>query len=297
MARVSIIIPSRNEQFLPNTIDDLLTKATGDVEVIGVLDGYWPDPPLPNHDRLTLIHRSKSRGMRDAINSAAAIATGQYLLKADAHCMFGQGYDEILQADCDENWVAVPTRKRLDAENWCIQNVGKPDIDYLYLSYPDDPNDFGGPGLNGKLWKQKNQDESLRGDLVTDLMSAQGSCWFMHRDYFYKLELLDDANYGTFANEFQEIGLKCWLSGGHVVRNKKTWYAHLHKGKRYGRGYSLHNSTLNQGATYTKKWMTPGLAWDKQTLPLSWLIERFWPVPSWTQDTLNQLKEHEDSVN
>jgi len=115
----------------------------------------------------------------------------------------------------------------------------------------------------------------------------------MLRDYFYELELMDEASYGTFWNEFQEIGLKCWLSGGRVIRNKRTWYAHLHKGKKYGRGYHLGKSTLVQGATYTRKWMTPGLAWDKQTLPLSWLIERFWPVPSWTQEGLDKLKEHE----
>ena len=293
MAKVSVIIPSRNEQFLPKTIDDLFAKATGEIEVIAVLDGYWPAPPLANRDGLVLIHRSKPQGMRSGINAAAAIATGEYLMKVDAHCMFGEGYDEILQADCGRDWVAVPRRKRLDAENWCVQDVGKPDIDYIYLSYPDDPKDWGGPGLNGKLWNARNKDLALRDDMVVDLMSAQGSCWFMHRDYFYELELMDEASYGTFWNEFQEIGLKCWLSGGRVVRNKRTWYAHLHKGKRYGRGYHLSRSVLAQGATYTKRWMTPGLAWDKQTLPLSWLIERFWPVPSWTQEGLDKLKEHE----
>ena len=293
MAKVSIIIPSRNEQFLPQTVDDIFTKATGEIEVIAILDGYWPDPILKDRPNLIIIHRGAAQGMRSAINSAAAIASGTYLLKCDAHCMFGEDFDEILQADCEENWVAVPRRKRLDAENWCIQDVGKPDIDYCFLSYPDDPNDFGGPGLNGKLWKERNRDGGLRDDLIVDLMSAQGSCWFMPRDYFYQLELMDDASYGTFWNEFQEIGLKCWLSGGRVIRNKKTWYAHLHKGRKYGRGYHLGKSTLNQGAKHTKKWMRFGEAWDKQTLPLSYLIERFWPVPSWTEEGLIKLKEQE----
>lgn len=293
MAKVSVVIPARNEQFLPQMVDDLFAKATDDVEVIVTLDGYWPDPILEDRPNLVLIHRGRPQGMRAGINSAAAIATGEYLMKTDAHCMFGEGYDEILQADCKADWVAVPRRKRLDAENWCIQDVGKPDIDYVFLSYPDDPKDFGGPGLNGKLWNEKNQDATLRREMIVDLMSAQGSCWFMHRDYFYQLELMDEASYGIFWNEFQEIGLKCWLSGGRVIRNKRTWYAHLHKGKRYGRGYFLGKSTLKQGATHTMKWMTPGAAWDKQTLPLSWLIEKFWPVPTWTQEGLDKLKEQE----
>lgn len=293
MSKVSVLIPSRNEQFMPNTVADIYAKASGEIEVIVVLDGYWPDPILEDRPGLIIVHRGEARGMRASINAAAAIATGKYLMKCDAHCMFGPGFDEILQADCEADWVAVPTRKRLDAENWCVQDVGKPDIDYIYLSYPDDPNDFGGPGLNGKLWDNKNKDESLRGDLIVDLMSAQGSCWFMQRDYFYELELMDEASYGTFWNEFQEVGLKCWLSGGRVIRNKKTWYAHLHKGKKYGRGYHLGKSTLKQGAAYTKRWLTPGLAWHKQTLPLSWLIEKFWPVPTWTQEGLDKLKEVE----
>ena len=73
--------------------------------------------------------------MRNAINSAAAIAKGKYLLKTDAHCMFGEGFDEILKAECDDDWVVIPRRKRLDAENWAIQDVGKPDVDYEYLSF------------------------------------------------------------------------------------------------------------------------------------------------------------------
>lgn len=284
MSKVSILIPSRNEQFLAPTVDDVFAKATGDIDVIVNLDGYWPDPPLKDRPGLQIVHHPEPIGMRPGINACAEFATGEYLMKLDAHCLLDAGFDEALQADCDEDWVAVPRRKRLDAENWCIQDVGKPDIDYIYLSYPDDPNDFGGKGLNGKLWNAKNQNESLRGDLIVDLMSAQGSCWFMHKAYFYELELMDAESYGTFWNEFQEIGLKCWLSGGRVVRNKKTWYAHLHKGKRYGRGYSLRRSLLKQGATHTNKWLRMGEAWHKQTLPLSWLIEKFWPVPSWPED-------------
>ena len=45
--RVSVIIPSRNERFLTKTVIDLLAKAQGDIEIIAVLEGYWPDPPLP----------------------------------------------------------------------------------------------------------------------------------------------------------------------------------------------------------------------------------------------------------
>lgn len=288
---LSIIIPSRNEKFLQNTIKSLLENAKGEIEIIAVLDGYWPDPQLEDDKRVILLHRGESRGMRNGINSAVSIARGKYIMKIDAHCMVSEGYDIALTKDLEKNWVAVPTRKRLDAENWCIQDVGKPDIDYVYLGAPNDEADFGGPGLNGKTWEHKNRDKSLKDKKIDDLMSAQGSCWIMHKDYFYELELMDEDSYGSFWNEFQEIGLKCWLSGGRVIRNKNAWYAHLHKGKKYGRGYFLSKSSVNQGAEHTRKWLEYKKAWDKQTLPLSWLIEKFWPVPTWTEDMVKKLKD------
>jgi len=280
---VSVVIPARNERFLQNTIDDLLAKSQGEVEIIAVLDGYWPDPALRDDPRLKIIHRGEAKGMRDAINSAVAVSNGEFILKADAHTMWDEGWDVKLVADCEADWVVVPRRKRLDAENWRIQELGKVDIDYHYLSYPSDPNDYGGKGLNGKPWDERNKRTDEYPE-IDDLMSAQGSAWFMKKDYFYELELMDEASYGKFWNEFQEIGLKAWLSGGRVVVNKKTWYAHLHKGKKYGRGYTLNENWLQQGREYTLKWMKMGKAWHKQKYPIEWLVQKFAPVPGWPQE-------------
>lgn len=288
MPEVSVIVPSRNERFLQPTLIELLSKARGDIEVLVILEGYWPQPPLLNDDRLILIHNGQPEGLRAAINTGAALAKGKYLLKIDAHCMLDEGYDLKLAEDCEDDWVVVPRRKRLDAEKWAVQEVNKPDIDYMYLSYPDDPQDFGGAGLNGKVWEERNKDKQLSQVLIDDLMSAQGSCWFMEKEYFYQLELMDDEHYGTFWNEAQEIMLKTWLSGGRCIVNKKTWYAHLHKGKKYGRGYNLDFSQLNIGAEHTKKWIH-NAAWDKQELPFEWIIDKFWPIPGWPDNWREQL--------
>lgn len=276
---VSVIIPSRNEEFLQKTINDILFKAKGDIEIIAILDGYWVDTPI-NDPKVIYLHRGQPRGMRSAINSGVAIAKGKYILKCDAHCLFDEEFDLKLIADCKPNWVVVPRRKRLDAPNWRIQDVGKPDVDYEYLSYPGKNGNWES-GLHGKVWDARARDRAKI--LIDDNMSAQGSCWFMHKDYFHELELEDEENYGTFNHEFQEIGLKCWLSGGRVVTNKKTWYAHLHKNKQMGRGYTLDGKQLEKGTAYTNRWLT-NTAWHKQTLPFSWLIEKFWPVPDWPED-------------
>lgn len=281
MSLVSIVIPARNEQFLQRTIEDLLEHAEEEIEIIVNLDGYWPDP-LFEHPQVRYIHKGEAQGMRQGINSCVAIARGEYIMKIDGHCMVDQGFDTKLKADIEDNWVVIPRRKRLDAENWTIQDVGKPDVDYNYLSFPDDPADFGGPGLNGRIWTQKALDR--KDVLIDEELSFQGSCWFMKKSYFEFLELMDHENWGPFWNEAQEIGFKTWLSGGKVMRNKKTWYAHLHKGKKYGRGYHLPSEWSTQGATYANRWLFEDKMWHKQIYPLSWLIERFMPMPTWPEN-------------
>lgn len=260
----SAIIPARNEPYLHQTIRSLLDNSQGDIEIIAVLDGYWPDEALIDDSRVKFIHKGASEGMRPALNSAAAAATGDYLLKSDAHCLFAAGYDVQLAKECEDNWVVVPRRYRLDVEKWEIIEDGRPPIDYMYLT----------PELHGKIWHRPDLDDRK----VDDLMSSQGSCWFMRRGYYDDLELLDVEQYGSFFNEFQEIGLKCWLSGGEVKVNKKTHYAHWHKTE--GRGYAMGRSLKDKGEAGTQKWLD-GTGWHKQIYPIGWLVDRFGPVPGW----------------
>jgi len=282
MAKVSVVIPARNEQFLPQTVADLFAKATGDVEVIVVLDGYWPDPPLKDHPNLILIHRSCAQGMRPAINAAASIAKGDYLMKCDAHCMFAEGFDEILQADCDDDWIVVPRRYSLDPENWIRKK--KSPIDYHYLSYPFLEGNDG--ALHGRWWRERGKE---RADIsIDDEMTSQGSCWFMSRQHWDRLGVLQVEGYGDFIQEFQEIGCKTWLGGGAVKVNKNTWYAHLHKGKTYGRGYFISKRSWHEGLAYsTDLWLNN--RWEGRIHDFEWLIDKFWPVPTWPDDWRQQL--------
>jgi hypothetical protein len=93
---------------------------------------------------------------------------------------------------------------------------------------------------------------------------------------------LDDRveTYSTFAQEPQEIGLKYWLGGGAIKINKKTWYAHLHKGKQYGRMYKEDYHTVASHNWSAKHWMNneePGMIHD-----MSWFVnEKFPGMPTW----------------
>jgi len=275
MAKVSIIIPTRNEVFLVPTVKELLEKASGEIEVIVYLDGYWPNPPLPNDPRIIAIHRSMPKGMREGINTGVGVATGKYVMKIDGHCIIGEGYDEILQKDCDDDWMVIPRRYSLDEDNWCRREERMP-VDYEYLRYPFyKPDEI---GIHGTVWTERTRENTEL--LIDDNMAFQGSCWFMPKKYFLYLGGLSEEGYGTFIGEPQEIGNKVWLLGGRLITNKKTWYAHLHKGKKWGRGYFMNKNETNYGNLYSVDY------WYNDRLPnkihnFEWLIDKFWPVPSW----------------
>ena len=288
--KVSAIVPSRGEParqelFLNQTVSDLLSKARGDLEVIVVADGYWPNPPLPTDKRLKVLHRGKALGMRPAINTAVQIATGDYILKSDSHCLWDEGYDvKLIQAYHEDNWIVVPRRYALDPENWCIEK--RPDnkypIDYHKLVEPFHAYGDSNPGLHGTEWRER-RDARTHIEL-DDELSSQGSGWFMSRKCWDWLGPQDVAHYGNFVHEFQEMGLKCWLGGGAVKVFKGTYYSHLYKGARYGRMYTLSDSNHGNGVQFcTWFWMTDQ-PFKARVHNLKWLIEKFAPVPTWPDD-------------
>ena len=97
---LSIVIPSYKDPLLHKTIDSLLENAEGEIEIIPVLDGYWPARPIKNDERVRVLHLGKNRGMRGAINAGIAISRGEHLMRTDEHCAFGKGYDRILTETC-----------------------------------------------------------------------------------------------------------------------------------------------------------------------------------------------------
>ena len=93
MTDLSVLIPARNEMWLRRTVEDVLSNIRGNTEVIVVLDGAWAEPQLVPHERVTVIHRPESIGQRAATNEAARVSTAKYVMKLDAHCMVGEGFD------------------------------------------------------------------------------------------------------------------------------------------------------------------------------------------------------------
>ncbi len=288
-SKVSVIIPSRNEIFLNKTIGGLLASAKGDIEIIAVLDGYWPSetkrsswstPVTIEDPRVIYLHLGKVVGMRKAINAGVAISRGEFVMKCDAHCLFDEGFDVKLSSDCAENWVIIPRRYSLDAENW-KRDDNRPVRDYHYLCYPE-PGKEHDEGMHGVEWLERGSERLDPKYDIDDTMSFQGSCWFMHKTWFNEFLKGMDENeiYGGWAQEPTEIGNKTWLGGGEVKVNKKTWYAHLHKGKAYGRGFKWDEKQIIEGHNYAANYWMNNL-WAERIHDIDWLVDKFKPVPTW----------------
>ena len=219
MELVSVIIPARRERFLNHTIQGIKDNFRGDYEIIVTLDGH----DAKRQKDVTYILNGEFKGMRTAINQAVAKAKGKYLMKLDAHCMLDEGIDKKLVKEHKHNWVQIPRRKRLNAHKWYLIKDGRPDIDYMYIA----------ENFIGKINGGKNRRKDLKKILIDDTETFQGSCYFIEREYFHKLGLLDDINFSGSGNEAQEITLKVWKDGGRIIRNKKTWYAHARMWRFY----------------------------------------------------------------
>lgn len=264
---VTVIIPSRQERFLNQTIEDVLKNATGEIEVIVSLDGYEPESRVVD-PRVSYFCLANSPQMqkRVGINIAVQIAQGEFVMALDAHCMVGPGFDEILSRDCEENWVVIPRRYKLEPESWTIrQDV--PPVDYEYWIW----NEFKKGILKPYPWgRSSDQDTTL---------TMQGSSWFMRKSYFEKMGFMRIDGYTGWGQEDVELALETWSSGGQVRVCKKTFYAHLFKGKTYGRMYRANNSQIRSSRSYAFDFWV-----NKNREKFMKVINRFMPIPNWPED-------------
>lgn len=329
---LSIIIPSRNEMFLRETILDIVKNREAETEVIALLDGEEANPLVPQLPNVNLIYVNKSIGQRAGANVAARLATGKYIMKCDAHCSFDKGFDRKMLdffKEVGDNVTAVPTMRNLWAFDWKCTKCGKKwyqDISPTKCKETD----FKGTGkpcegvkfIRKIMWvgKERPQSNSFCFDSTphfqyfgsylkrpevkkmveekgyNETMSLQGSCFMSTREKYWEWDL-GGEELGNWGNQGMQIACATWLSGGKVLVNHKTWYAHMFrtKGGDFGFPYQLGGKETQRTKDNVKN-----LFWNKkhskQIYPVSWLLEKFWPVDKWTDEDLAKLKEHEANL-
>lgn len=291
---LSVLIPARNEIYLEKTIRNVLENAQGDIEVLVALDGYLPDPPFDvQDDRVKFFPIKEAVGHRAATNLVAKEAKGKFVMKLDAHCAVGPGFDVILAADCEYDWTVIPRMLNIDIQTFKPRYFGDFDKalrqrklhDYIYMGinaknelrteyYPNE--------INTKLHLDRKD------ILIDETLSNMGCCFFMHRDRYWELGGCDENHEGGWGSQGIEVALKAWLSGGKLVTNKKTWFAHWFRGD-LGWPYPISGNQISRCRKYSKDlWMNN--KWEGQKFPLCRTISKFSPVPGWTGDNLRLLK-------
>lgn len=313
---LTIIIPGRNEEFMGHTIRDLLSHIEGKTDVVAIMDGYLPDPPIDIDDaRLTIIYNPEAIGQRAAANQAARLSKAKYLMKVDAHCAFDQGFDvKMLGAiEGHDDWTIIPAMKNLHVFDWVC-----PDGHRRYQGNSGPCEQCGKPTTKDVVWIAKNNPTSTsycfdsephfqyfnefkkRPEGQPDIspsMSIQGSCFMCTKKKWFDLDICSE-DFHSWGQQGIEVACKTWLSGGQVMVNKKTWYAHMFRTKGGDFGFPYHNpmSKIQENRQKTRELFFKG-SWSKQKYPVSWLVKKFWPVKGWTDDDLKKLVDQESGIS
>lgn len=306
---LDIIIPARNEEFLLDTINDVLEHSEANTGVIAILDGYWPEPGIKDHPKVKLIHHTESIGQRAAINEGVRLSEAKYIMKLDAHCGLDQGFDVKMMNEMQYDWTMIPRMYNFWVFDWKCDKCG----DRRYMGpYPtscpkcDNKSDFSKvkvwkPRLNRRsdfmrfdntlhfqYWKKYERRPESKGDIV-DQMCCLGACWMMDRKRFWEQDGCDERH-GSWGQQAVEVSCKAWLSGGRQVVNKKTWFSHMFRTQK-GFGFPYPNPGTKARKYSRDMWFNN--KWPKQKYKLSWLLEKFWPVPDWTEEDLQKQKDRE----
>jgi hypothetical protein len=334
---LSILIPARNEEWLPQTVENLLKNKRGKTEILIGLDGYWPEPGIPSHEDVTVVHYPESIGQRAMQNRLAQISKAKYVMKADAHTAWDEGFDVKLIAKMEDDVTMVPQMYNLHVFNWQCKSCG---MEWYQgpqpqacrnetcdsISWTADNNPNYATNFEKKLYFHPRNDDcfktgvdcskrranpqssayrfnknlqfkyfpELRNKLpregLQETMSLQGSCFMCTREKYWSLGLCDES-WGSWGQQGSEVAIKTWLSGGRVLTNFDTWYAHLFRTQS---GFSFpypHSGRSQQRAREISQEIFLNDKWPMAKYPLKWLLNKFWfalkdvqdPEARWTE--------------
>lgn len=300
---LSILIPARNEDMLDRTLQDILENIEGKTEIIVVLDGWIPNPALTQSDpRITIIYNPEAKGQRAATNQAAKIAKGKYLMKSDAHVAFDKGFDvKMVDAfkETGDNVTMIPVLKNLHAYDWVCSQCGNrryqgrrgacpvckgveiQDIVWIAKQSPARFTFMFDKTMHFQYWGElAKRPENIAGGQLRETMSIQGSCFMLTKEKYFELDICSE-DFHSWGQQGVEVACKTWLSGGRVISNLNTWYAHMFRTNNFGGfPYSNPESLINQNRELSRELFQRN-KWPQAIHTFQWLLDKFNP-PEWS---------------
>lgn len=326
MIELSICIPARQEEWLVRTVEDLLQNTSDKTEILVGLDGYWPEPGLPDDPRVRILHVEEPIGQRAMQNRLVRMSKAKYVAKADAHCAFDSDFDTKMLSVMEDDITLAPLMRNLHVFDWVCENCDMrtyqgPAIDICRNEICDTASDSGQghaklghrkelvwkpkPGVRSSAYRfNKNLQfkyfPELRAKLprkgLQETMSLQGSFFMCTRVKYWELNLCDET-WGSWGQQGSEVALKTWLSGGRVLSNLDTWYAHLFR-TQDGFSWPYGSPNTQNNARKISQDIFLNDKWNQAIHPLSWLLEKFWfalqevkdPEARWEEGDLKNYK-------
>lgn len=240
---ISILIPSKNEPHLQRTIDDIYEHAETDLQVLHAED--------------------TGMGQRALTRQLAELSSGKYVMKADAHCSFSQGFDTNLLKHFKDDMIMAPRLLNLEEETWTPHATP---ISSAYCFDTDLVFQYNVPAENTEM--------------VNETMCLQGSAWMVTKENYFKWSL-DDPAIGSWGHQGVELGVKAYLNGGRCVTNKDCHYAHLFRHTEKEFPYKRDKKQIQATSQKFRKMFL-----NKK---IAGLIEKYDYPSNWTKEDVDSL--------
>lgn len=307
---LSVVIPARSEMFVDRTVEELVKNKRGKTEVIIGLDGEWADPPISDHEDVTILYYGESIGQRAITNQCVRLSKAKYIMKVDAHCAFDEGFDVKMMKEMKHHYTMIPAMYNLHGFDWVCPKGHRR---YQSPSGPCKEKGCGEPTKRDIKWKPRlsRRSEFYRFDktlhfqywsikkkgvpkdkVLVETFSAQGSCFMLTRKKYWELNICDEKH-GSWGQQGTEVACKTWLSGGKLLTNRKTWYSHMFRtqGADFGFPYPQSGNQVARSRRYSKELFLHN-KWKGAKRTFGWLIKKFNP-PDWPSKAIIYYTDNE----
>jgi glycosyltransferase involved in cell wall biosynthesis len=226
---ITVIIPTGKNEKLKNinkTIECVIDSASTEIEVLILADGWVPEGI---DKRAKISSSSVNLGERGTTNRGFKEASGDYILRIDAHCDMSDDWDETLLKQYKENTISLCCLDALKEDTWA--SLGH-NYTFVYVT----------PSCDEKWWGYYKEDNGL---ICEPSMSLTGCGWFCSKQFFLD-HLQFDEDLSKWGCIGPELTAKIERANSFIMINKNVTCLHLFNTNPSGYSVKEVSRTRNQ---------------------------------------------------